>query len=171
MLKTAAAALLITVWAQDMRTRSVSWPVFPLLALCGLGLQWGPGYPPSEVLMPVSVSLLFLVVQFALVKLYFTLKRGKKVVLADSLIGWGDIAFMACTAFMLPVLTFILFYMVSLLLILVGWLLYARIRKAGGNHIPLAGLQALLLLLLLAGDWALGCYDIYNDELFTFLIR
>jgi hypothetical protein len=163
--------LLLTVLVQDLSSRSVSWPVFPLITLCGFGSQLLLDYPLMEVLRFSIVNLLFLGLQFLIIWLYFVMTRGRGIVVLDNLIGWGDILFITSVACTLPVIPFITFYVLSLLLVLTGWLLYHYFTKLSDKHIPLAGLQALLLAMFLAGDWLFGRYDIYDDQLLNFLIH
>ncbi|MFD0766142.1 hypothetical protein ACFQZI_14860 [Mucilaginibacter lutimaris] len=171
LLKIFVVGLLLTVLIQDITSRSVSWPVFPFIALCGLTLQWLLSYPLSDTLRLTAFNLLFLMLQFLGIRLYFLITRGQKAKVVDKMIGWGDILFLISVAFFLPVTTFIAFYILSLLLVLTGWLLYLQIIRSANRHIPLAGLQALIFILFLAGDWLFGRYDIYDDQLFTFLTR
>jgi hypothetical protein len=159
------------VLVQDLSSRSVSWPVFPLLAICGFSSQMMLAYPLSEVLEFTIFNLLFLVMQFLFIRIYFLITRGKYTIVLDNLIGWGDVLFILCVTFFLPVITFITFYVFSLVLVLAGWLLYLQVTKVEEKHIPLAGLQALVLSLVLAGDWFFGRYDVYDDRTITYLIR
>jgi len=160
-IKAAILLLLIAVFVQDMRERSVYWFLFPLLASAlffnRMSVQrFGDLWPP------VMTNICFLGIQLLLVSAWFSLRNGKWTNITTSLLGWGDILFLACIAFGLPVFSFLAFYLVSLTAIAICWAVLRGIRRVG--DIPLAGLQALLLAFVLSGDWWVFHADITNDE-------
>lgn len=147
-----ASGLLLLICWQDWRTRSVSWPTFPLLAgslltsrlLCE---------PPLLVGWESSGSLLIIGLLLGILWLYVRLRlAGRR--LRDCL-GSGDILFWLAAAGYLPPAQLLLFLLgsslVSLLLVAAGSL---RLRAGETTvTIPLAGIQAACLLLLLTGQW------------------
>jgi len=164
-----ASGLLILIAVQDLGKRSVSWPLFPLLAASGLALQWQLSYPLKEILTFSFINIIFLGIQFLFVRGYFRITRGPSKML-DELLGWGDVLFLVCAAFFLPVINFVAFYVISLLLVLVSWLIYRYVSGAKDKQVPLAGLQALVLMLFLCGNWLFNAYDVYNEQLLNFFI-
>ena len=80
-----------------------------------------------------------------------------------NLLGWGDVLFLISIAFYLSTLNFLLFYMVSLVGSLLIWVIWQTIYITKNKHIPLAGLQALIFTVFLAGDWGLKYFSLVND--------
>jgi hypothetical protein len=156
--------VLMLIFLQDMWFRAVHWALFVLLAT-GLGsLQYLVRPDISQVMIQVLSNLGFLVLVLILVTLYFSLKKGKLVRLTDELMGWGDILFLAATGFYLSPLNYILFFIVSMPLALLLWLLWRSMSKNKNNHIPLAGFQSLLFIVFLAGDWWCFHKNISDDN-------
>ncbi len=151
------SSLLVIAW-QDHRARSVTWILFPLLAAGGLLLN-SAGAPPLLLLLQnTGINVLFLMLQLALLQGWFWL-RGWKL---SAAIGWGDIVFLLAAAFFFSPVNFIGFYISSLLLIVVFWLVRTSIVSGDQKTIPLAGLQALCLLLLVIFSWSTS-YSLQND--------
>lgn len=150
------------IFVQDLRSRSVYWFLFPLLAitllLYQLGMQRAADTWPS-----VLVNMGFLAIQFFSVCGWFTLRNGKWTNITVELLGWGDVWFLLSVAFGLSVFSFLFFYIVSLIIVCV----YGALTGASGGRnrqVPLAGLQALLLSLVLSADWWLFHAGLTGDE-------
>jgi hypothetical protein len=141
------------IFWEDMRSRMVHWFWFPLLAagLVALRYRLGEGLP--AIALSSAVSFAFIVVQLLLVSLYFSLKAKRWVNITENLLGWGDVLLLVSLAFYftLPVLT--MFYISSLIIILIGWIIYQRVLPQPSKFIPLAGLQAAMLLLTVLVQW------------------
>ena len=150
------------IFVQDLRSRSVYWFLFPLLAitlfLYKLEMQGAADTWPS-----VLVNIGFLVIQFFLVCAWFTLHNGKWTNITVDLLGWGDVLFLLSIAFGLSVFSFLSFYILSLTIICFYWI---SIRAVGESNkqVPLAGLQALLLFMVLSADWWLLLVDFTGDD-------
>jgi hypothetical protein len=84
--------------------------------------------------------------------LYFLLKHRRIVNITDQYLGMGDILFFLILALYLSVLNFLLFFVGSLLFAGIYQALIIKYRN-NNRHIPLAGLQALLLIPFLVSDW------------------
>ena len=81
------------------------------------------------------------------------------------MIGWGDILFMVTVAFYLSILNFLLFYVVGLIASLLAWVSWQAIDKSNEDrHIPLAGLLAGALSVILVICWWLYKINLTNDE-------
>jgi hypothetical protein len=98
------------------------------------------------------MNCLFLVLQFLLVSVYFSIKNRHWVNITSELLGWGDILLPLTIAFYLSVLNFLFFYIVSLVVSLLIWVIWQMIAGKS-KQIPLAGFQALCLTIFLMGDW------------------
>ena len=87
----------------------------------------------------------------------------------DEKLGWGDVLFLICAACYFPVIHQLFFIVLSLLIVVIIYgLWYWKDAKRG--TIPLAGLQALMLGILLAGDWWGHWWNSMNDDWFFMMI-
>jgi hypothetical protein len=164
-------ACLWMVFMQDIRFRAVSWLFFPVLASLYVTHGLVSGTYLKEILFNTALNAAFLLVVFILVWLYISLRRRRFVHIPDKLIGWGDILFLLCICFYFPLLNFILFYVASLLIIIVLWIIWIKFRpRVANRHVPLAGLQALILSVFLIIDWFTKSIDLTNDNWLLFLI-
>ncbi|MET3981638.1 hypothetical protein ABIB62_004254 [Mucilaginibacter sp. UYP25] len=159
--------VLLGIMVQDMLWRAVYLWVFPLLLILFI-VAWF--FQRRDVTLAVVAGLInisFLLFQFLLVSLYFYIKNKQIVKLTGTLIGWGDIFFLLCAAFYLSVLNFIFFYVISLMLALVCWLLWLGLTKSSSKSIPLAGTQALLMAILIVWDRFDRVIDLSSDSWLT----
>ena len=155
---------LVLIFIQDIKSRSVYWFLFPVLIILFILLNiQQQQHLFSESGQPVLINMGFLSLQFILVSLYFSIKNRKWVIITSNLLGWGDILFLLSIAFYLSVLNFLFFYVISLSLVLMSWLLWQLVSKEKSKQIPLAGLQALIFTVFLASDWWLRSVDLTND--------
>ena len=156
-LELSTIALLLWLFWEDLKHRAVYWWLFALLVVCLSlnALQWAS---PQEWLIQSGCNLGFLVLQLILLTSYFSFKSGRLILLTSGWLGTGDIIFMACTSTAMGVLNFVLFHILSLIIVLAAALLFPSLRTRG---VPLAGLQGLLLAclfgILLCTNWNL--YD------------
>lgn len=144
--------LLVTaglIFYQDLSSRSVLWYLFPLTAVLGFInslLQTGSW---KETLTYGFINSVFILLQFVLLKLYFSLKnRNTPSKLINGKIGMGDILFLLAACFFFSPFNFLLFYCCSLLFAFIFHLLFNIIFKARAfaSTIPLAGWMALFLI-------------------------
>jgi hypothetical protein len=157
----------ITLFAiayQDFTTRAVNWIFFPILAIAGSGLAFAAIGSFRSLLVYVSINFSFLLLQFCLLKAWFFFKRGRGTPLIDHSIGRGDIFFLLATCFFFSPVNFILFYLFSLIFSLLLYMIFRRPAVAGSpSTIPLAGLQAGFLFVLLTVDNLLK-YSLTSDQ-------
>ncbi|MGV8879641.1 MAG: hypothetical protein ACOH2A_11485 [Sphingobacteriaceae bacterium] len=155
--------VLAGIAVQDLKSRSVYAFWFPALLLL-FACEQLSHQSILQIAKPVLINLAFLLLQFLLLSLYFSAKNRKWVNITSGLLGFGDIFFLVCIAFFLSVLNFVLFYVLSLLLILLCWLIWMWLPGAKNRHIPLAGLQAILFGLVFIVDWFLPMIDLTRDN-------
>lgn len=163
LLEVSVLLVLLAIVAQDFNSRSVYLLLFPVLLVLLILLKGFAHLLSSETFTTVLINLGFLVLQLALLTVYFSVKRRSFVNITTELLGWGDILLLVCIAFYLSVLNFLFFYLSSLLLALIGWVLYTTLTGKKDQHIPLAGLQGIILFIYLAGDWFFKGVDLTND--------
>lgn len=165
-------SLLGLVAAEDFRSRAVHWVLFPLLLFAFgalLVINHRDFYLASE---PIVTNFYFLILVLGIVTAYFSWKAGRFVRLTETMIGWGDLFFFLTIACYLSVFNFLLFFIVSLLIVCIFWLPCNLFLKSKADDIPLAGCQAFLLLLFLAGDWFVLHFNATDDYwLLRYFIR
>jgi drug/metabolite transporter (DMT)-like permease len=157
LLKMLTMMALLALFFQDLRSRSVHWLLLAVLTGLFFSVRCLRGEPVSNILQSTLMNLAFIVLQLLLVTLYFSLKSRAIINITSGLLGWGDILFLVSISFLLPVITFVIFYLASLVLVLLGWAIFLHFkrqkREKDGVTIPLAGLQALLLAIVLLHTW------------------
>lgn len=156
--------VLLAIFLEDIRSREVHLVLFPLLAggLLIAGLKHGAGF--SALWESARVNLLFLVLVLLLLTVWFSLKEKRLVNVTAQLLGWGDIWFLACTALYFSILNYLFFYIASLLAVVIFWSIRGLLSKKDNRHIPLAGLQSLLLAVYLCCDWWLLHFNTASDN-------
>ena len=146
--------ILAAIFIQDIKSRTVYWFWFPMLvALLLLEHTLINKEPLIVQFQTIAINLGFLFIQLSIVSLYLSIKHRKWINISQNLIGWGDILFLVSLAFYFSPLTYILFYVGSLLIISVCWLLLILFFRINNKQIPLAGLQAALFIVFLITDW------------------
>jgi len=163
-LKVLSLLLLAIIFWEDMRYRAVHWSLFPLLAVMLTGTYLTSHDGLNTLIMNAGSNIAFLVLQFILITLYFSIRQKSRVNVFNNLIGWGDVLLLLAICFYCSLLNFIGFYLLSLLLILAGWITYRLIFSKGSKQIPLAGLQALLFAGTVAVSWFHSGIDLTQDD-------
>ncbi|SDT67379.1 hypothetical protein SAMN05216490_4787 [Mucilaginibacter mallensis] len=156
--------VLLTIFLEDTSIREVHMVLFPLLAgaLLIAGLKHGAGF--QALWESASVNLLFLMLVLLLLTAWFSLKEKRVVNVTLQLLGWGDIWFLVCIALYFSILNYLFFYIASLLAVVVLWSAWRFISKKNNQHIPLAGMQALMLAIYLSCDWWLIHFNAVSDN-------
>lgn len=137
---------LIGITYQDFKSREISvWllvilVLFPILNNENWSLKYG-----KDVLLGIS----FLSVQVLLTILYFKVKGVDVKELLQKYIGMGDLLFFIVIAFYFSPFNYVLFLNVSLLFSLMAYYSYKLMVKNTSIFIPLAGLQAICLSIVL----------------------
>lgn len=158
------------IFYQDIIYKAVYWLCFPALAIV-LGILKIKQTNFTAFITDMSYGLLFLFIQLLLLSVYFSIKRKSWVNITKSLIGWGDILFLMAISFYLSPVNFIFFYILSLVLVLIFVLVQRRFSKEiSHEHIPLAGLQAVLFgFMMIAGFMSMNI-SFYDDQWIYFLM-
>ena len=164
------ASLLLLV-IQDFKSRFVYWLVFPALVLEFILWHYLQQQSLKEIWQSILFNVLFLLLQLLLITIYFSLKSKRLINITSELLGLGDILFLLSMAFYFSVLNFMAFYLISLIESLITWLLWLTLTKHKNKHIPLAGIQALFLIIFLTLDWWILHFNIANDDWLLRLIK
>ena len=131
---------------QDFKSREISvWLLVVLILFPTLNNEnWG-----IEYVKDVLLSMSFLSVQVLLTILYFKVKGVDVKELLQKYIGMGDLLFFVVIAFYFSPFNYVLFLNVSLLFSLIAYYGYRLLVKNTSVFIPLAGLQAMCLVVVL----------------------
>ncbi len=147
-------AALSVIFMQDILTRAVHWFLFPVLISGLTAIRFLRHEEIATYMDSLTKNLGFLLLQLLMLTAFFSIKYKKVVNITHGLLHWGDILMLASLCFYLSYLSYIAFYVISLPVCLMVWHLKQYIRKKNTEHIPLAGLQALLFMIILVSDLA-----------------
>ena len=183
----AAVVCLLLITYEDFTSRSVRWVYFPLLAVSGVlaalaepgagGMGSGARQPLGLLLVFAGWNIGFLALQFVLLVVYFRVRGGSPIrrgaglgAIMDNKIGWGDVFFLFAACFFFSPVNFIAYYIISLVISL--GIAGVRIAQNGSVNwpVPLAGLQAIFLLLILLAGAAWHRSPLNDDWLMTKII-
>lgn len=140
---------LLGIAYEDFKNRSVHiyWFIGLFGSLLGMVLA---SEAFDQVASRFAVNMVFCVLQLALLNVYFCLKERKWIWIFDRYLGWGDVVFIACVALLWDLRGFIIFTIVSIGFALLIYVIGMRKQTA---TVPLAGLQAIFLIILLFLEW------------------
>ena len=164
MLKLLIEVVLLVIFAQDVKYRAVYWFLFPALILLFLALQYLQGNRLLGIWQPVLINVAFLLVQLVLVSAFFSVKNKRWINITNGFLGWGDVLFLFSLCFYLSLLTFLFFFVGSLILVIVIWLIWQVTAKQSDKHVPLAGLQSLIFAVFSAACWWGWGLNLTNDN-------
>ena len=140
--------LLILVSYQDYKYRAVTWLVFPLMSI--VFLYYSLIKTSFELFLTSSfINFFFVGFQLLSITAYFSIKELKLVNISKGYLGLGDILFLLNLCLIFSPINFIVFYLGTLILVIILFLLCRIARLGSFEKIPLAGIQALCLLVLL----------------------
>jgi hypothetical protein len=149
---------------QDFKYRGIYWWLFPLLCIgllryCSITRGWQPVYSAA------SFNAVFLLVQLVLISLYISVKKRRLTNIFKGCFGLGDLLFLCCAACCFSALNYVLFYIISLFLTITLTLAFRFFQIKVQEKIPLAGYQALLLMVLMLVDRVQGSWHLFSDEM------
>ena len=140
---------------QDITERKVSiWILIIGIFLGGLIHYW---HQPQIVFFSnIGVNSIFIALIFGTLWVYAKLKLKKRIF---EVFGMGDLFFFILLAVSLPILSFLILFVFSLIFSLLIFILLKNTFKE--KTVPLAGLQSLFLSLVLIVNKFLITIDIY----------
>lgn len=144
--------ILIAVVYQDFKDRLIS--AYLLWAAAGLAIGLGLQYCGlQELMINFGSNVAFIALQGLVLYLYFRFVRGISDI--QSVLGLGDILFIVLSAVFFSPVNFVLFYVVSLVITIVGALLMALPQRQ--KTIPLAGFMAAQLVVVMVLQYSHVC--------------
>jgi hypothetical protein len=138
----------IVSW-EDFVGRAVHAILFPLVLILSIGYSY-QRLSMDEILFNVLVSGCFLLVQASALLFYFMIKHKRWVNITNDYLGWGDVLFLIVILPFFSPAAYLLFYLISLMSTIILVLLYRAISKNELKFIPLAGIQSVMLVVVLA---------------------
>lgn len=156
--------LLLLLFIQDAKSREVHWLLFPFLALVFMWMRLVSDGFSIAYFEGVLENNIFLALQGILLSCYFSLKNRRWTNITNQLLGLGDILFLVSVTFCFSLLSYIVFYVVSLSVVMLIWFMWQALQSEKDKKIPLAGLQALLLAFFLTAAWWICLLNLTNDD-------
>lgn len=149
---------------QDFRQREISWFFIPLLLA---GFIYTAMYKENAgiAFKYILFNLSFIIIQLVLLTIYMSVKNKKLVNIVNTYIGIGDILFFAVIAAAFSPFNFIVFYLISTILTLLGFALF-NLLKGSSREIPLAGAMAGAMMILMIMNFCVPELNFYNDDFF-----
>ncbi|OFY82845.1 MAG: hypothetical protein A3F72_01805 [Bacteroidetes bacterium RIFCSPLOWO2_12_FULL_35_15] len=149
---------------QDFKHRQISWLLIPTIFVAFVGKALLVIGVNSSLIINTIWNSTFILIQIVLLTVYMSIKNKKLVNIVNTYLGIGDVLFfiVLCAAFS-PV-NYIVFYLASTLLTLIGFLFYNIISKKATREIPLAGAMAGGLLILIIVNRIKPQLNFYNDD-------
>ena len=164
LLNTIVAVLLIVLIYQDFTQRAVSWLLLFLLIPCQFGLTYLT-IGVEELLFNLGINAMLLVFQFLLLTVYFSLRSRGLTNIVNKFIGIGDLFFFIFLSMAFSPFNFILFFILSLLLILIFYAVAMRGRLKQ-YKIPLLGNMSIIYLIVLTFEYLSSSgFDRFDDTL------
>lgn len=148
---------------QDFKFRAVYWWIFPLL-LMGLSCLAIQTIGWNAVFRHSYQNLAFLLIQMLFLTVYFSLKNKALLNIFEGYLGLGDLLFLLCISVYFSFGNYIVFYILSLLVVILFSLAARQVFKVTEQKIPLAGYQAILLFILLLADQFSPAFSLVSDE-------
>ena len=170
LLKLFIVIVLLMIFLLDLKDRLVRWLLFPILAGALLALKIMVVHGRMDCLLETLINLGFLLAQLLLLSAYIAVKQKRWKLLHGQLIGLGDVLFLISAAFYPTLASYLLFYIVSLVIALFLWFVWQAFASRKSKAIPLAGLQAIVFILFLSADWWGNLIDLTNDSWLVNLI-
>jgi len=144
---------------EDFKDRAIWWGWIPVLIITSLGIAI------SEISLSTlsyffGMNILFIVLQLILATCWFSIKKRRFINLTKQYLGLGDILFLIPLCLLFSPVNFIIFYMISLIVILIFFMTLNVIIDDKIKTIPLAGAIAICFI---AGS--LFSWDRYSDDI------
>ncbi len=161
-IKILVVLLCLGIFWEDLKTRAVHWYLFPAVA----GTLFYLSYKQSgiESVWNLTYNLVFIVLQLFALTAYFSIKFVRPVNIFKNFIGAGDVLFFIAVACYLPLVNFVIFYIISLIIVLLLWTFFKVISRLKSEYIPLAGLQAMLFAVILGIQMFSPAFNLANDS-------
>lgn len=153
---------------QDFKERAVSWFLYPIL----LGIFIFSGIGQKNMLIVLEnffLNLGFIAFQLLTLFIYFSIKNKRLTNIVNTHLGIGDILFMVAIAAGFSLINYIIFQVISFVIVVFGFGILKMANKNADPEIPLAGAMALFLTTTIFFE-AIINIDFFNDSFFLDLM-
>lgn len=154
--------LLFLIVFQDIKYRAISWVVLPVIVFL-FAYRQGSMLGVNVLLSNTGINFSFVVLQYGLLSLYFSIKNKHLVNIIDQYIGLGDVLFFVVLCFAFSPVNYIAFYFGTTIFTLIAVLAYNVFSKKSSAQIPLAGIQSAWMAVLLMFNSLWRTVPFYND--------
>jgi hypothetical protein len=156
---------------EDFSQRRISWWWLPVLFMLLL-INGISSVSFAKIGTYFLLNISFLLLQFLLVSIYFSLKEKRMINIIDRYIGLGDILMFVVVCISFHPVIFILFYIATLLLTLLVYGIYTLLRSKALT-IPLVSSTAIGLAFLLIMLMVFPYYNLFiiPENLTSFFIH
>ena len=148
-------ASLALIFIQDLKERQVWLFLFPVFALAAAALFFLK--IDTEIYFLTVTTNLLIVLFLLLVNTILARLLFKKRLLTD-LMAWGDVLFFIGFALAFPTVSFIIFFVASLIFSGLLHLLFQKLQTKQLQGVPLAGHMAVFLMMVYLTHWV-GLYE------------
>ncbi len=158
---------LIGVTIEDFKNRAIWWGWIPLLILtctCIAIRQIGVVDTINFFIMNIG----FISIQLLLVTCWFSLKEKKLTNITNQYLGLGDILFFIPLCLLFSPINFIAFYLTSLILVLVSFIILKSLLFNNIQTIPLAGGISIFLICFFTCNFFLSWNRYLDGTIFFF---
>lgn len=138
------ALISLNIMMEDFRYRSIHWMnIAALVAAVILGIIFHAfTFHPQDFLL----NLAFLAIQYIALTLYFSIKQGRLINVTRAHIGSGDIMYLLVLSPVFSPTAYVIFTLGSLIIAILGVVLYQWRSGRMVQEIPLASFMAIWLL-------------------------
>ena len=141
--------ILTPIVIEDFRHRQISLVWILGVLLIAIFQQLNTDLSLLSIATNTMINLGIIVFNYFILTLYFSIRNRKFINIKNEYLGIGDIAFLLSAAFLFSPVNFICFLLCSLIFTLVFTLFMRLFFPDKFSTIPLAGLQAFFLAIIL----------------------
>lgn len=150
-----AIIALLGICYQDFKYRGVYWWLFPMLMLA-LGAITFVDAGVESLLKKAGINTLFVLFQILVLGIYFSIRNKRWVNIFNGYFGLGDLLFLLCLTVYFSFWAYLLFYILSIFIVIVAVIVGQLFFKQENPRIPLAGYQAILFMLFTCIYYSFG---------------
>lgn len=153
---------LMLISFQDFKQREISWILIPL---CSLALLFrATQFAAYDIILKNTLlNITFVALQLLLLTIYMSIKNKKAVNILREHLGLGDVLFFVVLCIAFSPINFIVFYVISMMATLIGFVAYTAISSQKAKEIPLAGAMASFLVIAILIDKTTTHLNFYDD--------
>ncbi len=158
--------ILLSLAYQDWKERQVSWLFF--LPFSGVLIYQSMNVVTLRLFMQNFLfSFGYLIVQMALIWLYFRLKTKRKVTIINTYFGLGDLLLLLIFTLSFSAINYVIFLTLGMLFSIVLHLLIVQFSSIQDNSVPLVTYFSIFYLLL----WSLQKMNFFEVPLYFFFVK